>query len=92
MFEWVGVNSFRIAVAPGQTPIWPVHSLQIVRKALGQSKEAGPQTVTSVVRAQRIEARNISPEEQAAALAAPARARSARAARVDYARLAAGKT
>jgi hypothetical protein len=42
-----------------------------------------------VARAKRLESRNISEEEQAAALAAPARAK--RAPRVDYKKLAAGK-
>ena len=89
--ERAGTNTFRIAVGPGENPIWPMHSIQVVRKALGQANEAGPKVIKSVVRAQRTEARNISPEEQAAALAAPARARSARAPRVDYARLASGR-
>ena len=88
--ERVGPNAFRVDVPAGEVSVWPVHSLQVVKKALGQPKEAGPKVDKKVVAAQRMEAREISEEEQAAALAAPARPRRERAARVDYAALAKG--
>ena len=83
--ERVGTNTFRIVPPPGENTIWPVHSLQIVHKALGQANVAGPKINKAVVRAQRAFAREISPEEQAANLLAPARPRSERAKRVNYA-------
>lgn len=89
--ERVGANTFRVAVDPGEKPIWPVHSLQVVRKALGQAAQAGPKVVKSVVRARREFEREISPSEQAANLSAPARPRSGRAPRVNYVRLASGR-
>ena len=67
-----GVNSFRVNTPPGETTIWPVHSLQVVHKALGGATKAGPKVDKAVVAAERMEALNISEEEQAAALAAPA--------------------
>ena len=88
--ERAGVNTFRIDVPAGENAIWGAHELQVVRKALGQPQAAGPKINKAVVAAQRKEALNISPAEQAAALAAPARPRSQRAARVDYAKLARG--
>ena len=53
--------------------MWPVHAVQVVKKALGQVT-AGPKVNKKVVAAQRIEALNISPAENAAALAAVAHA------------------
>ena len=70
--ERAGVNTFRIEVPDGENAVWPFHSLQVVKKALGQAKEAGPKIDKKVVAAQRIEALSISPAENAAALAAPA--------------------
>ena len=85
-----GVNTFRIDVPAGENGIWPVHDLQVVKKALGQPK-AGPKVDRAVVAAQRMENLNISEEERAAALAAPAaRDKRERAPRVDYAKLARG--
>ena len=69
--ERAGVNSFRID-APGENKIWPVHELQVVNKALGQTEE-GEKIVKRIVAAQNKEARNISEESQAAALKGPAR-------------------
>ena len=86
----VGPNSFLVDVPAGEIPIWPLHSLQIVRKALRSASPSGPRVDKKVVRAERLEARNISPEEVKAALAAPARPRRERAARVDYKKLASG--
>jgi hypothetical protein len=91
VIERVGPNTFRVDVPAGEVSVWPVHSLQVVRKALGQKKALTPSTTKvnkKVVAAQRKEARNISEEEQKAALAAPARPRRERAARVDYKALA----
>ena len=90
IIERVGANTFRIDPPAGENPIWVVHSLQVVRKALGQAKTAGPKIDKAVVAAQRLEALNISQAEQAAALAAPAQPRRERAARVDYAAMARG--
>jgi len=83
----VGPNSFLVEVPAGEIPVWPFHSLQVVRKAL-RSTEQGEKVDKKVVRAQRMEARNISPEEVKEALEAPARPRSARAKKVDYRALA----
>ena len=47
-----------------------LHALQLVKKSLGEQKE-GPVVDKTVVRAQRLEARNISPEEVKAAQEAP---------------------
>ena len=81
IIERAGVNTFRVGVPDGENPIWPLHSLQIVRKALGQktaaAAPAGPRVDVKVVRAKRLEARNVSEEEQAAAVKAPARAKRA---------------
>jgi hypothetical protein len=51
----------------------------------------GSKVDKKVVRAQRQEAYNISPEESKEALAAPARPRSERAKKIDYRALANGK-
>ena len=67
-----GVNTFHIDVPSGENAIWPFHALQVVKKALGQSKPAGAKINRAVVSAKILEARNISEKEQAAALAAPA--------------------
>ena len=85
----VGPNSFLIDVPPGEIKVWPLHSLQIVKKSLGERKE-GPVVDKKVVRVQRLERRNISLEENKEALEAPARPRRERAPRVDYKKLAAG--
>ena len=70
--------------------MWPLHSLQIVRKALRSASPSGPVIDKKVVRAQRLEARNIAPSEVKEALEAPARERRERAPRVDYKKLASG--
>ena len=62
--------------------IWPLHSLQVVKKAIEPAVE-GPKVDKAVVRAQRMEARNISPEEVKVAQEAPARPRAERAKKVD---------
>ena len=85
----VGPNSFLVDVPRGEIKIWPLHSLQVVDKSL-ELKTDGPRVVKAVVRAQRLEARNISPEEVKTALEAPARPRRERAARIDYKKLALG--
>ena len=85
----VGPNSFLVDVPPGEIKVWPLHALQIVRKSLGERKE-GPVIDKKVVRAQRLESRNISVEENKEALEAPARPRRERAPRVDYKKLASG--
>ena len=67
-----GANTFRIDVPPGENAIWPFHALQVVKKSLGQAKPAGAKVSKTVVAAKRMEALNISPDEVATALAAPA--------------------
>ena len=85
-----GPNSFIVDVGRGEVPVWPLHSLQIVRKAHHTASPSGPVVDKAVVRAQRMEARNIAPEEVKESLEAPARARRERAPRVDYKKLAKG--
>ena len=85
-----GPNSFLVDVPHGEVPVWPLHSLQIVRKALRSASPSGPVIDKKVVRAQRMERRNISEEEVKTALEAPVSARSERAPRVDYKKLAKG--
>lgn len=81
--ERAGPNSFFIDVPPGEISIWPLYSLQIVTKSLS-SAVSGPKVDKTVVRAERMLAREISPEEVKAAQEAPARPRSERAKKVDY--------
>jgi hypothetical protein len=85
----VGPNSFRVDVPAGEISIWPLHALQVVKKSLGMPVK-GPVIDKAVVRAQRLESKNISPEEVKTALEAPARPRGERAKRVDYKALAKG--
>ena len=65
--------------------------VQIVKKALGQSKPAGPKIDKKVVTVKKKEVLSISPAENATALAGPARANRDRTSRVDYAALAGKK-
>jgi hypothetical protein len=68
-----GPNSFTVAGVPHGAPkVWPIHALQVVKKALG-AKRKGPKVDLAVLRAKKLESRNISFAEQAKALAAPAR-------------------
>ena len=85
-----GPNSFIVDVGSGEVPVWPLHALQIVRKALRTSSPAGEKFDKKVVRAQRLEVRSISDAEVKEALEAPARSRRERAPRVDYKKLASG--
>jgi hypothetical protein len=87
--ERVGPNTFQVDVPAGEVSVWPVHTIQVVKKALG-GRKAGAKVNKRVVAAQRKEARNISVKEQKAALAAPARPRRKRAPRVDYLKLSKG--
>jgi hypothetical protein len=87
VIQRVGPNSFLVDVPPGEITIWPLHSLQVVKKSLS-SAVSGPKIDKAAVSAQRMEARNISPEEVKAVQAAPARPRSERAKKVDYRALA----
>ena len=90
VIERVGPNTFQVDVPAGEVSVWPVHSLQVIHKALGQKKPAGPKVDVAVERAKRMERRNISQAENEAALAAPARPRGERAKKVDYAAMAKG--
>jgi len=74
VIDRAGVNSYHIDVPVGENSLWPLHHLQIVKKALGQPAVAGPKINKAVVAAQRKEALAISPAEQAANLAAVAHA------------------
>ena len=49
VIERVGPNTFLVDVPAGEVSVWPVHSLQVVRKALGQPKEACPKVDNKVV-------------------------------------------
>ena len=91
VFERVGPNAFKVDVPAGEVSVWPVHTLQIVMKSLGQSKPVGPKVDKKVVAAKKKEALSISPAENEAALAAPARPKKDRAKKVDYAKLAGKK-
>ena len=55
-----GPNSFIVDVGSGEVPVWPLHALQIVRKALRTASPAGEKVDKKVVRAQRLEVRSIS--------------------------------
>ena len=89
--ERVGPNTFQVDVPAGEVSVWPVHTIQIVKKALG-GRKAGAKVNKRVVAAQRDFAREISVKEQKANLAAPARPRRKRAPRVDYLKLSKGIT
>jgi Fe2+ transport system protein FeoA len=91
VIERVGPNAFKVDAPMGEVSVWPVHALQVVTKALGQSKPAGQKVDKKVVAAKKKESLSISPAENAAALAAPARAKRDRAKKVDYAKLAGKK-
>ena len=67
-----GVNSFVIDVPAGEVRAWPVHSLRVVQLDKKKAGPGGAKVDIAVERAKRLEARNISEEETAAALAAPA--------------------
>ena len=91
VLERNGPNSWVIDVPAGEVAIWPSYALKVVDvDRLKASEKKGPKIDIAVERAKRLEARNISEEEQAAALAAPARPRSERAVRRDYAAMAKG--
>jgi hypothetical protein len=91
VLERNGPNSWLIDVPAGEVKIWPSYALKVVDvDRVKASEKKGPKIDIAVERAKRLEARNISEEEQAAALAAPARPRSERAVRRDYAAMARG--
>lgn len=94
VLERNGPNSWVVDVPGNEVKIFPSWALKVVdmeRLQSGQtSRSSGKKVDVAVERAKRMEARNISEEEQAAALAAPARPRRERAARVDYAALVKG--
>ena len=70
VLDRAGPNSYRIDAPPGETDIWPIHTLLPAGRA---TVPQGPSIDKRVVSAQRREALNISPQENLAALAAPAR-------------------
>ena len=78
MKERAGPNSFIVDVPKGEVPIWPLHALQVVRKARRSKPDAAvaaPVVDKKVVRAQRIKVRNLSSEEVKEAVKATARPR-----------------
>ena len=77
MLGRAGANTFRIDVPPSENAVWPFHAIQVVKKSLGGAKPAGAKVIKTVVVAKRKEALSISPEEAAAALKAPLRAKRA---------------
>ena len=89
VLERNGPNSWRVDVPRGEVSIFPSWALKIVNVAkLNAPAKRDEKVYVPVARAKRMEARNISEEEQAAALAGPARPRRRAAGRPDYARLA----
>ena len=68
--ERAGPNSFLVDVPAGENTVWPLHALQIVKGRVHTPSE-GEKVDPDVVRARRMEARNISEEEQEAALKGP---------------------
>jgi hypothetical protein len=91
-----GVNSWVIDVPAGEVSIWPTHSIQILSndesdrissaevddQLANKVKDTSKRVNQKAARAARMEERNISEAEQAAALAAPSRPK--RTTRVDY--------
>ena len=95
-----GPNSWVVDVPAGSVRIWPTYALRVVDvsalnspSALSSTptKQEGPRVSIKAERTKAAQARQISEEEQAANLAAPARPKSQRAPHVDYASLASGK-
>ena len=73
--ERAGPNSFIVDVPAGEVRVWPYYALQVVKKALRSAPVApGSKVNVRVERAKKLEARNISEDEQAANLAAVAHA------------------
>jgi hypothetical protein len=69
-----GVNSFVVDVPTGEVKIWPLHSLLVVSHEEEKTAAApGEKVDVKIAKAKRLEARNISEEEQAVALKGPAR-------------------
>jgi hypothetical protein len=76
VLERNGVNSFLVDTPPGEVKIWPLHSLRVAQREENKSSPPAPNRVDiKVVRAKKLEARNISEDEQAAAIKAPARSK-----------------
>ena len=67
-----GVNSYVIDVPAGEVRVWPVHSLRVVQLDEEKTGPGGAKVDIAVERAKRLESMNISEDEAAAALAAPA--------------------
>ena len=91
VLERNGPNSWRVDVPRGEVSIFPSWALKVVdTKRLNAPAKRDEKVFVPVARAKRMEARNISEAEQAAALAGPARPKRV-AVRPDYARLARGR-
>jgi len=68
-----GVNSFIVDVPAGEVKLWPVHSLRVADPQEIKSISRGAKVDIVVERAKRLEARNISEDEQFIAIKAPTR-------------------
>jgi hypothetical protein len=79
-----------VDVAAGEVKVWPFYAMMAVRKALKSTPAGGEKVDVKVERAKKKEALSISPAENAAALAAPARPKRERAKKVDYLALSKG--
>ena len=93
VLERNGPNSWVVDVPGNEVKIFPSWALKVVdmeRLQSGPRQTQGEKVDVAVERAKRMEARNISEEDQAAAIAAPARPRRERAVRRDYAAMARG--
>jgi hypothetical protein len=90
VLERNGPNSYIVDVASGEVKIWPFYAMMLVRKALKSAPAGGKKVDVKVERAKKKEALSISPAENAAALAAPARPKRERAKKVDYLALSKG--
>ena len=92
VLERNGPNSWLIDVPRGEVSIFPSWAIKVVTVTkLNAPAKRDEKVYVPVARAKRMEARNISEEEQAAALAGPARPKRRAAGRPDYAKLARGR-
>ena len=69
------INSFIVDVPAGEVKLWPLHSLRVADQQ--EIKTISNFVDINVVRAKRLEARNISEDEQFIAIKAPARTKRA---------------
>jgi hypothetical protein len=87
-----GVNSWFVSTPANEIKLWPSYALRVVgdeEVVVVKKKDTRVNLVAEGRK--RLQALEISEDEQAAALAAPAKPRSQRAPRIDYKKLASGK-